>query len=598
MANGNVGIYVNASGATIGGTSAGSGNIIAFNDGSGVATEPGFTGTTIRYNAIFSNAGPGIDLNDDGVTPNTPNGADNTPVLISVAGGLISGTLNGSPNSTYFIDLYANLTSDASPTRPQGRDYLTSTAVTTNAAGDAVFNVPFTPFPGLPIFTATATDANGTTSDFSPPLGFALAATGATFAATTGVPFQGTVASFTSSDPAATAAEFTAAIVWGDGTASSAGTVVAAPGGFIVVGSHTYTTANSATPVLVTITDTVGGSPATGNSLADVTSLLTPVSQSPVFVAGTLNSAVVASFTDANPQAFPGQFTAMIKWGDNTATSPGVVSADGTGFDVTGSHTYNFTTTSTVAEPVTVTITDSLTCVTVTSNSTATITPAPITIETKNFAVKGGVLFSGTIATFTDGDPRIDPKFYTATINWGDGSPESIGVITGTNPFTVTSSHKFAPFQNIDLVTITITDKNGRTVTGVDRVVDPPAVLDIQAGGLILSPNKPFVGTVATFTDSGPAELASDYTATINWGKGRKAAGMITGSNGQFVVSGKNKFSRFSGAKAVSVTVTDITDGRTVSVNESASYVVRQSKLSAAKRPVKIAVKLSMRPVA
>jgi hypothetical protein len=88
-------------------------------------------------------------------------------------------------------------------------------------------------------------------------------------------------------------------------------------------------------------------------------------------------------------------------------------------------------------------------------------------------------------------------------------------------------------------------------------------------------------------TDTGPAEPASDYEATINWGKGRKAAGMITGSNGQFVVSGKNMFSRFSGAEAVSVTVTDIPDGRTVSVNESASYVVRHlhNSLKSWRRP-------------
>ena len=591
VGNTSAGILVAASGATIGGTSAGAGNIIAFNGGPGVATLPGVTGTTIRYNAIYSNVGPGIDRNNDGVTPNTPNGANNTPVLTSVAGGFISGTLNAAPDSSYILDFYANLTSDASPTRPQGRDYLASTPVMTNAAGDAVFNVSYTPFPGLPIFTAAATDAAGTTSEFSPPLGYALAATGATFAATTGVAFQGTVASFTSSDPAATAAEFTATINYGDSTTSAAGTVVAAPGGFIVVGSHTYTTANPATPVTVMITDTVGGSQATANSLANVTNLLKPVSQPPVFVAGTLESAVVASFTDGSRQAFPGQFTAMINWGDNTGTSPGVVSADGKGFDVTGSHTYNFSTTSTVTEPVTVTITDTLTGATATANSTATVDPAPITIQTKDFAVKGGVLFSGKIAAFTDSDPRIDPKFYTATINWGDGSANSTGVITGTNPFTVTSSHTFAPFQNIDLVTITVTDRNGRTVTGVDRVVDPPAVLDIEAGGLTLSAHKPFVGTVATFTDTGPAEPATDYKATINWGKGRKAAGMITGSNGQFVVSGKRMFSRLSGAKTVSVTVTDITDGRTVSVDEPASYVVRHPKVSAAKRPVMIAVK-------
>ena len=83
---------------------------------------------------------------------------------------------------------------------------------------------------------------------------------------------------------------------------------------------------------------------------------------------------------------------------------------------------------------------------------------------------------------------------------------------------------------------------------------------------------------MATFIDSGPPEPASEFKAVINWGKGRKAAGMITGSNGQFVVSGNRMFSRLSGANTVSVTVTDITDGRTVSVHEPASYVVRHPK--------------------
>ena len=104
----------------------------------------------------------------------------------------------------------------------------------------------------------------------------------------------------------------------------------------------------------------------------------------------------------------------------------------------------------------------------------ATVAPVPITIQSQDFAVTGGRQFSGTVATFTDGDARVNPAFYTATINWGDGSPNTTGKISGTNPFTVTAAHIFAPFQNTDLVTITITDKNGRTATGVDRVVDPP----------------------------------------------------------------------------------------------------------------------------
>ena len=63
---------------------------------------------------------------------------------------------------------------------------------------------------------------------------------------------------------------------------------------------------------------------------------------------------------------------------------------------------------------------------------------------------------------------------------------------------------------------------------------------------------------------------------------------MITGQNGQFVVTAKHKFPRFDGAKAVTVTVTDITDGRTVSVSESASYIVAKPKLSELTNRVKV----------
>ena len=403
--NGSGGIFVDTSNATIGG-SAGTGNVIAFNQGAGVATAPGTTGTTIRFNAIFSNAGPGIDRNDDGVTPNTPGGTYNTPVLASIDNGIITGTLNAAPNSTYVIDFYANLPSDDTPTRPQGRDDLTSTTVTTNAAGDAVFNVAYTPFPGLPILTATATAADGTTSEFSPPLGFAVTASGTTFAATTGVAFQGTVASIVTTDPSATAADFTATINWGDGSASSTGTVVAGPGGFVVIGSHTYTTANPVTPVTVTIGNTIGAAPATAGSLADVTTpggIITTFGTSPSFVAGTLTSAVVASFTDSDPATIPGQFTATINWGDGSASSAGVVSVAGAGFEVTGSHTYS----TPASDPIVVTIKDSVSGVTVTADSTAQVAAQSYTLSASGltFAATTGVAFQGTVASFTSTDP-------------------------------------------------------------------------------------------------------------------------------------------------------------------------------------------------
>jgi hypothetical protein len=164
----------------------------------------------------------------------------------------------------------------------------------------------------------------------------------------------------------------------------------------------------------------------------------------------------------------------------------------------------------------------------------------------------------------------------------------------------VAGSHAFATFQNTDIVTITITDENARTATGYDRVVDPPVVADpipaptmspttplattltpaglaIVADSLTLSPNKPFQGTVATFTDSGPVESASAFKAIIDWGKRRKSAGMITGTDDRFVVSARHKFPPFAGTETVTIMLTD-PEGPVVSASEAASYVVRRPK--------------------
>jgi hypothetical protein len=547
-------------------------NIIAYNTEGGVMSDPDAS-NTVRFNAIFANKGLGIEQDDsDGVF-------NAAPVLTSVADGVVTGSLISDPDSIYVVDFYANPSDDPSP---QGRYYLTSTTIETDASGNAIFRVPYTPFPGAPVLTATSTDANGVTSEFSPPfsepplpLGYAISATGVTFTATTDKFFNGTVATFTSTAPMPTAADFTATIDWGDGSPSTTGTILAAPTGFIVVGSHTFEAANTLVPVTVSIAETDGAGSATGHSLANVVNPVSVVPQSVDFVAGTFSSEVVASFSDSDPQAFPSQFTAQINWGDSSANTAGVISSDGAGFDITGSHAYNRA----GSYDIIVTVTDARTSGVALVLSSAQVNPVPpITIQTTNFAVIAGKRFRGTVANFTDGDPRTDPSFYTATIDWGDGSTPTTGTISGSNPFTVTASHTFAAFSDTDIATITITDQNGRSVFGYDRIVDPPApaatspaLLALVPQPLALSPNKPFEGAVATLTDTDPTAPASDFKAIINWGKGRKSAGTITGTSGHYVVSARHKFPRFAGKKPVSVTVIG-PDGQTLQLRELASY--------------------------
>jgi hypothetical protein len=172
-------IIVNgSSGNTVGGTAAGAANVIAFNSEAGVAVIDGTsTANAIRGNSIHDNGGLGIDLGNDGVTPNDPgdadtgpNGLQNYPVLSGAVAGAttsIGGTLDSTPGSTFTIDFYASPSANPSG-YGEGQRYLGRTTVQTDSTGVASFVVD-----GLgqtsvgEVISATATDAAGDTSEFS-----------------------------------------------------------------------------------------------------------------------------------------------------------------------------------------------------------------------------------------------------------------------------------------------------------------------------------------------------------------------------------------------------------------------------------------------
>jgi hypothetical protein len=153
----------------------GHGNVIADNLHSGVTVEFGIQ-VAIRANSIFSNGDLGIDLGDDGVTPNgsAPAGFANNgqvfPVLTSVtrAGSLmtVNGMLTCAPG-VYTIDFFSNDVADPSG-YGEGKTYLGCTTVTVGASGTASFTVMFAGVTSDQTFaTATATDTLGDTSEFS-----------------------------------------------------------------------------------------------------------------------------------------------------------------------------------------------------------------------------------------------------------------------------------------------------------------------------------------------------------------------------------------------------------------------------------------------
>ncbi|HET6546009.1 MAG TPA: CSLREA domain-containing protein [Rhodanobacteraceae bacterium] len=148
----------------IGGTGPGEGNTIAFNCSDGLDF---FGGSwTVLGNSIYSNSGVGIHA------PLPEFGGPATPSITSlsiVAGtATLSGVLDGATASAnYRIEFFGNVVCDPSG-RGEGRTFIGTTDVVTDADGHAAFGPLDFPVPdGEPVVTATATDPDGLTSAFS-----------------------------------------------------------------------------------------------------------------------------------------------------------------------------------------------------------------------------------------------------------------------------------------------------------------------------------------------------------------------------------------------------------------------------------------------
>jgi hypothetical protein len=167
-----------ASGNSVGGTNPGEGNVIAFNTYAGVAvTDPPSNGNSILGNSIFGNGGLGIGFGTDvfalRVTPNDPLDADtgpnnlqNFPVINFATPSTVTGTLNSTANTIFRIQLFKNSACDPSG-YGEGQALIASFSLLTDASGNASFLQAGLSLANGQFVTATATDPNGNTSEFS-----------------------------------------------------------------------------------------------------------------------------------------------------------------------------------------------------------------------------------------------------------------------------------------------------------------------------------------------------------------------------------------------------------------------------------------------
>ena len=166
LGNGIDGMYIASSPDTsiaIGGKQQDAGNRIAYNGRHGVSSTnsfTGFPGTTIRGNTIFDNTGEGINSFPDTAIPSVRSSQYSSNKL------KIKGSLNGEANKTYNLDFYANASCDTGEFG-EGKTYLGSKDITTDASGNANYEFLADNVPDGTVVTATATRGGTFTGSFS-----------------------------------------------------------------------------------------------------------------------------------------------------------------------------------------------------------------------------------------------------------------------------------------------------------------------------------------------------------------------------------------------------------------------------------------------
>ncbi len=422
-------------------------------------------------------------------------------------------------------------------------------------------------------------------------VGPAIIATGTTFTETPGqpVPNDTVVASFTDSNPNATASNLVVTINWGDGYTSTVTpslnpttnvyTVTAGPPGHTYIGSPT----NGVYHVTVTITDP-SGQTATASSDAVVAGpVFQPIGSLLNFTTGVVGpiptppnapTPPVGSFLYTGPATLPSQFTATITWGDGSTSVGTVTESQATPglYDVTATHLYvtagNYSPTILVQD-------NAGNSVKITS-SASVVGPAIIATGTTFTETPGQLLPADTvIAHFTDTSGAAAGTI-SVTINWGDGYTTT-GLanppIGGT--YSVTGSHTYFSSSSSFPVTVTIVDPSGQKATASSTAlaagpVFQPIATQVLFTADVAGPDA-IGGTMPPIGSFDYNGTTSAFVASINWGNGNTSAGTVrvsTSNPSIYNVYGTNLYVA-PGTYSPSIQVSD-QNGQTITITSTA----------------------------
>jgi hypothetical protein len=191
-------------------------------------------------------------------------------------------------------------------------------------------------------------------------------------------------------------------------------------------------------------------------------------------------------------------------------------------------------------------------------NSSATVADATPTVSNLGGTAVEGSTQAIALGQLSDSG-GLSTTTYTVSIDWGDGSPadnltgavSSVGAVAGFHAYAQAGRYT---------AHVTITDDGGATAiaqAGVTVSDVAPALSPVS--GLIATEGASSLLNVATFVDPGGSVMASNFTASIDWGDGTTSPGTVSASaspGGAFTVRALHTYGE-EGTWPAKVTITD-----------------------------------------
>lgn len=184
-------------------------------------------------------------------------------------------------------------------------------------------------------------------------------------------------------------------------------------------------------------------------------------------------------------------------------------------------------------------------------NGDGTFTPNLLHVTPQNITETAGVPFTTNLASMIGVQQVGD---LTVTLFWNDETPNTSGIVSGNDPYTISGSHTYSKPGNYTIYVEVADSNTGQTVyVNVAATVVANSIA-LTGQQVTATEGSPFSGVVATGTVNGTVGTLSAF---ITWGDGQVSAGTIT-NTGQttFTVSGTHTYAE-EGEPVININVLD-----------------------------------------